>query len=508
MTALQSSDVQILTAQFADWRWRLNNLYWIVDKAGKRVLFHENAAQIKFLDEMWYLNCVLKSRQRGFSTVIQLIMLDACMFNPDIACGTIAHTREDAEVIFATKAKFPYDNLPEGLRHENPAVQDSARHLSFRNNSSLGVGTSMRSQTLQYLHVSEFGKICARYPEKAKEVKTGAFNTVAPGQMMFVESTAEGDEGDFAELCKESRANHGRKLSKLQFRFHFAPWWEDPDCTLPPHSVPVSATTQERLDKLAEQGISLEADQIAWYAAKHAVMRGDMYREYPSTPEEAFEAGEPGDYYDIADFRWYETRPAALRLYGASDYAITEDDGDWSVHGVCGVDPNDDIYIVDWWRERVNSFDSVEAAIDMMQKHDTVAWAEEKAQIEKALGPFIKKRMAERRVYKFRTQLPSHQDKQMKGRSFQARQQQGKVYLPIGAPWVPALTRELDMYGGPSEVNDDQHDVCGLFGRILDKMSKAQKPEAPRGDHGLTLDEAIAQDEEYNRGANRRMAGL
>ena len=499
MTAQPS--IEVLTEQFSDWRWRLNNLYWIVDKTGKRVLFRENAAQTKFLDEMWYCNVVLKSRQRGFSTVIQLLMLDACMFNQDIACGTIAHTREDAEVIFSTKAKFPYDNLPEGLRTANPAVQDSARHLSFANNSSLGVGTSMRSQTLQYLHVSEFGKICARYPEKAREIKTGAFNTIAPGQIIFVESTAEGDEGGFFDLCKDSQALTG-KLNALQFRFHFAPWYEDPDCVLPPHSQPISAKTQERFEKIEKAGIVLNEEQKTWYAAKHDVLKGDMYREYPTTPAEAFEAGEPGDYYDIANFRWYTERPKHLKLYGASDYAITEGDGDWSVHGVAGVDPNDDLYIVDWWRKKVNSYDSVEAAIDMMENHQLDAWAEENAQIEKALGPFIKKRMTERSVYKFRVQFSSAQDKQAKGRSFQARQEQGKVYLPVGKPWVPAFLRELDMYGGESELNDDQHDVLGLFGRLLDKMSKAHKPKKEVSGP-LTWDRAIAEEESYQSNANK-----
>lgn len=72
-----------------------------------------------------------------------------------------------------------------------PAVQDSADTLTFGNNSSLRVSTSMRSGTLQLLHVSEFGKICAQYPDKAREIVTGALNTVEAGQFVVIESTAE-----------------------------------------------------------------------------------------------------------------------------------------------------------------------------------------------------------------------------------------------------------------------------------------------------------------------------
>ena len=62
----------------------------------------------------------------------------------------------------------------------------------------------MSGQTLQYLHVSEMAKISAKYPEKAREIVTGSLNTLAPGQYVFIESTDEGREGYFYELCKRA----------------------------------------------------------------------------------------------------------------------------------------------------------------------------------------------------------------------------------------------------------------------------------------------------------------
>ena len=78
----------------------------------------------------------------------------------------IAHRLDDAKVIFRDKVRFPCDRLDEGLRAAVPAVQDSADTLTFGNNSSLRVSTSMRSGALQLLHVSEFGKICAQFPTR------------------------------------------------------------------------------------------------------------------------------------------------------------------------------------------------------------------------------------------------------------------------------------------------------------------------------------------------------
>lgn len=50
----------------------------------------------------------------------------------------------------------------------------------------------MRSGTLNYLHISEYGKICAKFPDKAREIRTGALNTIQAGQIAWIESTAEG----------------------------------------------------------------------------------------------------------------------------------------------------------------------------------------------------------------------------------------------------------------------------------------------------------------------------
>ena len=211
--------------RFSDRRWRLNNLYWIKDAHGRRVKFAMNWAQAALFDDLHSLNLVLKARQLGMTTFIQLLILDACLFTSNITAGTLAHTLHDAEVIFKEKVRYPYQQLPLALRRAIPAVGDSARELAFANGSSLRVGTSLRSGTFQYLHVSEHGKICARYPDKAAEIRAGALNTVHPGQTIFIESTAEGRDGDFFEFCTNARnrAAEGAVLTALDFRFHFFP---------------------------------------------------------------------------------------------------------------------------------------------------------------------------------------------------------------------------------------------------------------------------------------------
>lgn len=277
--------------------WRIRNLYHIIDKKGIKTKFSPNWAQERLEKDIWYCNIILKARQLGISTYICMLFLDRCLFNSNKAAGIICHTREDSEYMFK-RIKFAYENLPQEIRSERIAKSDSARELVFNNGSSLRVGTSMRGSTLQYLHISEFGKICAKYPDKAEEIITGSLNTIAPGQYVFIESTAEGREGYFYDLCRiaENQKKMDAVLTKMDFKFHFFPWWEEPAYRIGSQVV----MTQEDLDyfeSLRSRGITIDNEQKWWYALKKSTQGDNMYREYPSTPDEAWESAVNGAYY-------------------------------------------------------------------------------------------------------------------------------------------------------------------------------------------------------------------
>ena len=297
---MASASIRVDQDQFLDPRWRLCNLYKITDKAGNAVQFRPNESQLAFLDDIHSLNIILKARQLGFTTLCSLIYLDACIFTPNTRAGVIAHKLDDAKVIFRDKIKFPYDNLDEGLRAVVATKQDSADTLTLANNSSIRVSTSMRSGTLQYLHISEFGKICSQYPEKAREIVTGALNAVEAGQFVAIESTAEGQEGKFYEMVQDARkkAAGGAELTSLDYKFHFYPWWNDSSYRIPSANLYLGSDDQEYFEKLeASHGIKTDAEQRAWYVKKAEVQGGDMRREYPSTPDEAFEQALEGAYF-------------------------------------------------------------------------------------------------------------------------------------------------------------------------------------------------------------------
>ena len=304
----------------ADPQWRLFSgaLYKLMvkgdgDEEGAVLPFQPNQAQRRFLRRMWHRNLILKARQLGFTTLIAIWWLDHALFNPDQRCGIVAQDRDAAEAIFRDKVRFAYQNLPDVLRERFPLARDSATELLFgHNNSSVRVATSLRGGTIHRLHVSEFGKICAKFPDKAQEVVTGSIPAVPTNGVLVIESTAEGRDGAFFAMSQRSEGQHLSRveLTPKDYRFHFYAWWQEPKYRLPVGSVHLSDDDHDYFDEV-EGALSCRIDdeQRTWYVAtRDADFNGaeeSMWQEYPSTPAEAFQISTEGHYYakDMAEMR-------------------------------------------------------------------------------------------------------------------------------------------------------------------------------------------------------------
>jgi hypothetical protein len=309
---LSDQQASEILAKLSDRWWRLNNLYYITDKFGRRVLFKPNEVQADLDDNLWWLNLALKSRQHGITTWACIRALDLCLFKANTQAGIVAHTAGDAAKFFRKKVLYAYDNLPKWLRDARPAVRRDMRDgvLELGNGSSLEVSVSHRGGTLQFLHISEYGPMCAMYPERAQEVASGALNAIATGNIVVIESTAYGATGDFFDRCQTAmelalqvRAGTA-KLTQMDYRFHFYGWWEDPINTLDPEGVKITeqdeiyfAKVEAEMSELRGRKVTLSPEQRAWYVKKAAEQRDKMKREHPSTPNEAFEASTEGAYY-------------------------------------------------------------------------------------------------------------------------------------------------------------------------------------------------------------------
>lgn len=227
----------------------------------------------------------------------------------------------------------------------------------------------------------------------------------------------------------------------------------------------------------------------AWYPReeldriKAAVGSRDWSSLYQQNP-----VPETGGQFERGWFKWYDPDevPARLNLYGASDYAVTEKGGDWTEHGVIGVDTEGHIWLRDWWSGQEAPDVTIEAKLDLAHQWKTLEWFGEKGVIEKAIGPATNRAMQDRaKAHKPSwtpmRYLPTTGDKVARVASFRARAQAGVVHLPRGKRWAEELVDQLCAF--PAGRHDDKVDVCGLFGRALDEMvdaAPASRPPPPK----------------------------
>lgn len=194
-----------------------------------------------------------------------------------------------------------------------------------------------------------------------------------------------------------------------------------------------------------------------------------LYQQKPQPDE--------GTYFQRGWLKEWAKRPDSLHIYGTSDYAVTEDGGDYTVHRVWGVDPAGDLYRLDGWRAQTTADKWIDAKLDLIARWKPLAWFGEAGVIQKAVEPMLKRRMQERRVFCRLEWMPSISDKPTRARGFQARAAMGKVWFEPGADVSEFLAF-------PTGKHDDDVDTASLIGRAIDEAHPAtvgaQLPDKPK----------------------------
>src|ERR1700732_4892008 len=82
--------------QLGDKNWRIDNLYSILGETGAVLPFKRNEAQMAYSPQRHSRDVIAKARKLGFSTFIDLKILDTCMFRTNITAGIIDAKLDDA----------------------------------------------------------------------------------------------------------------------------------------------------------------------------------------------------------------------------------------------------------------------------------------------------------------------------------------------------------------------------------------------------------------------------
>jgi len=273
-----------------------------------------------------------------------------------------------------------------------------------------------------------------------------AYTRLMPGGAIILIQT-RWHEDDLAGRLLEAEQNGGDQWRKL-----ILPAWHEERGALWP----------ERYPKPALDRIKAAIGPRDWSA---------LYQQAPS-PEE-------GTFFQRDWFGRHRELPKPYHVYGVSDYAVTDGDGDYTEHGVFAFLPDGTIAQLDWWHGQTTADEWIERKLDLMSKHRPLCWFGEGGVIQKAVEPMLRRRMRERKVFCRLEWVASTKDKPTRARAIQARASMGKVSLLDDERGQRVLDQCLAF---PTGKNDDAVDVLGLMGRVIDEAHSAvataqQKPD-------------------------------
>lgn len=268
------------------------------------IQFKKNRAQDHYSKNHWYRNLILKSRQLGFTTFEAIDALDDVLFTPNLDALMIAHNLEAGSAIFDKKISFAWDKLPEPIKTLYGVDTKSTKTLKFdfgkRGFSSIAVDTSGRSGTYRRVHITELADIAKKYPKKIPDIIEGTIPAIPTSGRLDIESTSQGASGEFYEMFMAAY-ERGEPTQNQEYKAHFYNWtWDDEE--MAKKAKPVHFSQMEQGEKFEAYAIkhNLNPIQITYYYQKWLSLNkkwNALKREYPTTPEEAFEAIAEGTFY-------------------------------------------------------------------------------------------------------------------------------------------------------------------------------------------------------------------
>lgn len=212
-------------------------------------------------------------------------------------------------------------------------------------------------------------------------------------------------------------------------------------------------------------------------------------------------APDEGTFFEVSKIKRFRLGddPTRIVKYGAGDFAVTENDGDYTELGIAGFDYKDDLWFVDWFSGQVRLDRGVSEMFILNADNDPVLWMAEKGVIRRASEGYIEAEQRRRKAYFKIEWIAATNSKAVNAKAFQALVEQGKVHVPY-CDWGDELIEQLAKFTGLDDERDDKVDVCGLFGRALNQtFGPGQYQEQLKGtnneyDYGLDDDEDFDTD--------------
>lgn len=230
---------------------------------------------------------ILKGRQQGCSTYVEGRFYWKVTHRKGVRAFILTHEQDATDNLFEMAERY-HEHCPE--QHKPHTGASNAKELSFdKLDSGYKVGTAGtkavgRSQTIQYFHGSEV----AFWPHADGHAR-GILQAVPDedGTEVILESTSDGPANFFHSRWQAAVRGEGGFIAI------FIPWFLQAEYS---HPTPKEFSRSTKEAEYADLCGGLTDGQLAWRRAKIADLGGgdegeeSFRREYPATPEEAFEA--------------------------------------------------------------------------------------------------------------------------------------------------------------------------------------------------------------------------
>jgi len=245
----------------------------VLDKSKNLVPFAWNKAQTDFHANRTGRDLILKARQLGFSTYVQGEMFRRTVTSTRTTM-TLSHDADTTAKLRMMADRF-YENCKFGdiqptRKYANASLTtypefDSAASIATAGNVETG-----RGGTYSDFHGSEVA-----FWKDAERIVAGAMQGGNPD--VILESTPNGAQGYFYELCMEALRGDGI------WKLHFYPWWWDAEYRI--DGDPIELSDEER--ELAQKH-GLDQAQIRWRRLKKKELKSLFLQEYPEDPVSCF----------------------------------------------------------------------------------------------------------------------------------------------------------------------------------------------------------------------------
>lgn len=300
---------------------RANVDYWsllkILDKRDQVISLAPNEVQRRFLSERTKRNLILKARQQGISTIIQADHF-VTGISQTARIATLAHDDTTTQKL-RRMAHFYWQSLPDDARP--PRGLDNATTTTYPNTQSevliatAGNIHAGRGGTYTRFHGSEVA-----FWKDAQSVMAGVLQGVPEDGIVDLESTPNGAQGYFYELCMEALDGND------QWKLFFFPWWLDAGYSLPLDDDETLTYTDEEREIVRLH--SLTPEQIKWRRKKQAELKHLFLQEYPEDPRSCFLLSGVGYFGNLEQA--FKAPDGAVynrlhRYYAGLDFAQTQD---------------------------------------------------------------------------------------------------------------------------------------------------------------------------------------